>query len=407
MNITGVLMQIVRKNDQLSEQILHRNEEEDIREARDREDAGKIDEEEMEKVQQDISVLERLKQVEIDHQAGDEKWHSHELKRIEKETTDRQSELERLRLAANAVEIANRLKKAQEEEIAELKRKIAGEEDGRPTLIHAQSSKDKRDSRRKVEEEEEAEEEEEEWRASVIVEEATSEEEEQVPMTRTSKLKRNSSKSPKRRPVALEYSTDDDEEYLQPKRNSKTKTKTARQKLSSNSLREDDLRYLRTSKAKTPLRKASSASLRVPDTEDESTDDEEPPPSRRSSKANRKPRSSSGSPLRDVNDLISQAQSFGLGGGFNSGPGSPMYNPYLPTYGASFSPPMGPYGYGVGMPGTVVNSGVGNITNTNISNVGNDNSVKRVYSKWRYYTSTKLVNMSHTGATRSRRRNGY
>jgi len=65
-------------------------------------------------------------------------------------------------------------------------------------------------------------------------------------------------------------------------------------------------------------------------------------------------------------------------GGSNSRSGSPINIGGIPMYGGSISPPpIGPYGYG--MPGTIVNSGVGNIVNSSISNVGNDNSVRKVY----------------------------
>ena len=48
-------------------------------------------------------------------------------------------------------------------------------------------------------------------------------------------------------------------------------------------------------------------------------------------------------------------------------------NPYFPTYGAPFSPPMRPYRYGVGMQGLIANAGIGNINiSTILSNVGNE-----------------------------------
>lgn len=414
MNINDVLMQLMRKNDQLSEQILHRNEEEDFKralevtalEATDREEA-RI------RTENAITVLDRMKQVEIDHQAGDERWHSDELKRIEEETRHRQSELERLR----AIEIANRLKKAQDEEIAELRRKIAANEDSqRSTMIQVQSST-KKGNRPRIEDSEE-----EEWRGTVLVEAATSEEEEEVrqPVRKNSKVKMNPSKSPSRRSVTLDSADDNDENS----RSSNSRIKTAR-RTSSKTFRvqeteegstDEDLRSLRSSKVKTARQKSSKASLRVEEseeeftdddyepppprknpkvnrssktkaarreeTEDESTYDEEdyvPPPPRKNSKVNGPPRSSSGSPFREVDDLMAQIHGFtasGLGrSGSNSRPRSPMYPP---QYGSPFSPP---YGYGIGVPGAIVNSGVGNITNTTISNVGNNNSIRKVYRK--------------------------
>jgi len=363
MNINDVLTQLVKKNDQLSEHILHRNEEENVkraleitaREARDRQEAERIQAEELKAVQE-ITVLDRLKQVEIDHQAKDERWHSDELKKIEKETEDRQLELERLRTAASTLEIANRLKKAQQEEMDKLRRIIAaGEDSRRSNTIHAQSRKNNYTSRQQGDDEEEG------WGGNVAIEGATSEEEEDVrqPARRGSKVKRNLSKSPKRRPVESDDSTDD-----------------------------EDVRSLSSSRIRTAGRKLSSTSLPIHvETEDESTDEEEDcthPPPRKNPRVpvNRKPRSSSGSPSRDVDDFRAQINSFmppvKLGSPHRSGSNSRSSSPmYLSTC-HPFSSSIKPYGYGLGVPGMVVNSGVGNITNTTISNVGNNRS-KTVY----------------------------
>ena len=59
----------MRKNDQLSEQILHRNEEDDFRRALQVTALEATDCEEG--TENAITVLDRLKQVKIDHQAGD------------------------------------------------------------------------------------------------------------------------------------------------------------------------------------------------------------------------------------------------------------------------------------------------------------------------------------------------
>ena len=44
-------------------------------------------------------------------------------------------------------------------------------------------------------------------------------------------------------------------------------------------------------------------------------------------------------------------------------------------------PPMGPFGYAGGIPGSIINASVGNIVNSSISNVGNDSSVRKAYCK--------------------------
>ena len=353
MNINDILMQIMRKNDQISEQILHRNEEEELnhaleiiaRDARDQELAEKMQAEELE-ISKEILKLEHLNQVEIDRHVEEGRSHSENLKKIEKEKKGRKSELERLRAAASAMEEANRLKKAEEEEIAQLKRTLAAEEaNRRSSAIQAQSSKKHESSK----EEDEIDEAQEDREVDFIVEEATSEEEEDRPVRKSSKVKRNCSGSPKRRPRVVENSTDD----------------------------EEDLQHLKSSKKRTARRKPSSTSLG--ETEDEYTDDEDrmPRPSRKSRKANHRPQSLPRSPPLDVNDLMDRIKDFTplgcnlYGSQSDTHISSPMYGPLV-------SAPSWPYGY---LPGTIVNSGIGNITNATIANVGNDNSVRNIYRK--------------------------
>jgi hypothetical protein len=405
MNISDVLIRVLKKDDQTSEQIRIRIEEEEkhdleilareardreiakksqeeweetrkhtleimAREAQDREMAKKLQEEEWEKQALEITAreardremaqkfqeFEQLKQYEINGQTKDEKWHCDDsgLKKIEKETKDRKSELNRLRAAARELEEEKRLKKAEEEEIAQLKRAPAAKEDNRRcNNIQARSSI-KKSSRREADVVEEEDED---------SEEASSKEVEERPVRRSSKPE----------------------------------------------VRRDALWSPKSAVAGMPRRKPSTASLCVQETEDEYTDtdaseDSEddsapraPPP-----KIKSKPQASSFTLPLNVDDWTRMAQlqgfpSMGLGSPYRSASGSnsrsdsssesPIYtpgvhsNPYFPMYGGSFSPPMGPYGYGAGMPGSVVNSGVGNIVNSTISNVGNDNSVKKVYRK--------------------------
>ncbi|KAF8816232.1 hypothetical protein BYT27DRAFT_7238066 [Phlegmacium glaucopus] len=526
MNINDILMQLVRKNDQLSEQIQHRNEEEEVRRSQeittreytDREDAERIHGEgsktvkefsvadrlsqveadraerrhadELKKIEKEAkerqselerlqtaanavevanrlkkaqseeiaelrsktvkknSVIERLTQVEVDRAAMDQRWHSYELKRIEKEAKDRQLELERLRTAASAVDLANRRKKAEEDEIAELKRRLADQDSRRSVSVqsHRRGSPMPQD-------------EEAEWRGSVVVEGASSEEEEEAgrPVRRSSKAKSNPSKSPRRWLVSSSESTD--EEGFQSLRGSKIGTagrkpsrtslrveetedeseaqdrqlelerlrkaasavdtakrskKTQRERevtaLKRKTAADQDSRrsasvHAKSSKKKSsrlqdeeeewrgsivveeassgeeeevppPVRRSSKAKKnRSKSTEDEYTEEDKPRAPRKSPKVNRKPHSSSSSSPPAVDGLMTQLRSFTprSGSPYGSGYHSPVYPQ---TYGSPFSSSIGPYGYG---PGTIVNSGVGNITNTTISNVGNNNSVKRVY----------------------------
>jgi hypothetical protein len=144
--------------------------------------------------------LEQLTRVEINRQTDNERWLSDELKKIEKETEDRKSELERLRVAVHELEEAKRLMKAEEEEIAQLKRALSAvKKDNRQSnKIRARPS-EKQSSREED---------------GVDSEEAVSEKEEEQPMRRSSKVKKNASGSLKRWLVAVEDFTDDDEEDL-------------------------------------------------------------------------------------------------------------------------------------------------------------------------------------------------
>jgi len=146
---------------------------------------------------------------------------------------------------------------------------------------------------------------------------------------------------------------------------------------------DDEEELPKKSKMRTARGKLSRTSSSYEGTDDQSTDDEKPPPPKKSPKVARKPQVPPGSPLHEVDDLLAQFQGFGtpLGGSpHGSGPSSPLY---YPPYGSPLPPSMVPYGYGYGygggVPGSVVNTGVGNITSSIISNVGNDNSVRKVY----------------------------
>ena len=375
MNINHVLIRVLKKNCQILEQILHRNEKEEevnhaleikAREARDQEIAENFQDGEWE------SELEQLKQVEINRQTEDERWQSDELKKIEKETKDRKSELERLRVAARELDEANRLMKAEEEEIARLKRILGANEDNRRNdKIQARSRQ----------EDEVYEEGEEEWGENFTVE-ASSEEEDEPPVRRSSKAKRNASGSPKKRLVAVVDSTDDEEDLQSLRR---SRLRTARRKISSASLREEDFTSMKSAKArmvcrKTSLpeedftsmrsakarmarRKISSSSLRIQETEDDFTDEDDdyaPLIPRKSPNANRKPQTSSGS--RNADDLMTQFQGY-----------TPMGSPYRSrsesTSHSGSSSPLAIY-----IPGL-------HIVNSIISNVGNDSSVKKAYRK--------------------------
>jgi Na+/H+ antiporter NhaD/arsenite permease-like protein len=250
------------------------------------------------------------------------------------------------------------------EGIAQLKRALAAKEDNR------QSNEG----------------EDEEWEGILMVEEATSGEEEERPVRRSSKVKRDASGSPRKR-FAVVDSTDDDEEDLQSFRSSSSKLRMARRKLLYST-------STRSAKVRMARRKLLSASLHVQDDHadaDEEDDYHSPSPPRKSPYVRRKPQTSSDSLPRYEDYLMARLQGFPpMGLDSNSRPGSPIYMPgvrsypYLPTYGPSFPTPspIGPYGYDVVMPGSIVNGGVGNIINSTISNVGNDNSVDR--RKWMF-----------------------
>jgi Na+/H+ antiporter NhaD/arsenite permease-like protein len=246
------------------------------------------------------------------------------------------------------------------EGIAQLKRVLATKEDNRQSNgIRAQSS-EKNGSIQEDEDDEE-------WEGILVVEEASSEGEEEQPVRRSSKVKRDASGSPKRLFLAVEDSTGDDEEDLQSLRSLSSRRRTTRRKLMH-------CTSTRSAKVKMARRKLLSAS----DTDGE--DGYAPSPPRKSRKVRHRPQTSSGSLPRYEDDLMARFQGFTpMGPDSNSRSGSPVYmpgvrpNPYFPTYGPSFPTPIGPYG--VGMP--LINAGVGNIVNSTISNVGNDNSVER------------------------------
>ena len=434
MNIYDEIIQVLKKNNEISEQLLHRHEEEDKDHkvkhtlefkaceapSRDRERAEKLQDEEWE-----ISKLEQLKQVEIDRQSEDELWQSEELEKIAKATKDRKSQLERLRAAARDSELeeATSLMKA-EDEITQLKRALAAKEDNRGSIkTRAQSSK-KRSSRQedKVYQEEHSDE----WEGYFVVEESSSEEELELPVRRSSMAKRNASESPRTRLDPVDSTDDednrgsiktrarsskkrisrqedkvyqeehsdewegnfvveepsseeelelpvnasgsprtrlvpvdstDDEEYLQSLWSSRLRM--SRRKLSSASLPKEDFKARRNAKARMARRNLSSASL-LRDMEDDYSTDEEDDctrlPPRKSFKAKRKPQTSSD----NLDDFMARFQRFmpmgmGMGSphrsGSNSLSGSPIY---------------------------IVGS---EISSTAYSNVGNDNSVRKVYCK--------------------------
>ncbi|KAF8801372.1 hypothetical protein BYT27DRAFT_7245242 [Phlegmacium glaucopus] len=156
--------------------------------------------------------------------------------------------------------------------------------------------------------------------------------------------------------------------------------------------------------------------LLLKETEDRSTEEEEyyaPQPSRASRKAKRKSQRRSDRVTHDVDNSMAHIQ--GLGSASNSPIGlpdghfphhasycpicSPMYttnplfvphNPYHPTHGHTYPLPVGLYGYNMGGPGTNVNSGVGNITHMTISGIGNNSSVNNGYRAPRTRTQRTL-----------------
>jgi Na+/H+ antiporter NhaD/arsenite permease-like protein len=250
------------------------------------------------------------------------------------------------------------------EGIAQLKRVLTTKEDNRQSnRIRARSS-EKNSSIQKDEDEKE-------WEGILVVEEASSEGEEEQPVRRSSKVNRDASGSPKRRFLAVEDSTGDEEEDLQSLRSFSSRPRTTRRKLLPST-------FTRSPKVGMARRKLLSGS----DTDGE--DDYAPSPPRKSPKVRRRSQTSSGSLPRYVDDLMGRFQGFTpMGLDFNSRSGSPRYmpgvhsDPYFPMYGTSF-PARSPYGYDVGMPVSIFNAlpGVGNIINSTISNVSNDNSRK-------------------------------
>lgn len=268
-------------SDRLSEQIQHRNQE-DLKHALElsARDARKRELEEM-KYEEEI---ERVKEISMAEQVK-------QFRPVEHSEKGRKSEGERLRAEAE-------------------------EDNRRSSTRQAQSSKNSKSSRE--------------------------EDLDDIYIHEEEELEGNRSRSPKRRPVALEDITD-----------------------------EEDLQHLKSPKTKAARRKPSSTSAshrRAEETDDESTDGEDqmPPLGRKSRKDNRGPQSL---PPFGGNEWLKDFSPFGFGAGPYLGP--PMYS------GGFISPPTGSHsGY---LPGTIVNSGVGNIVSSIISNVGNNNSVNKVY----------------------------
>jgi hypothetical protein len=169
MSINDVLIQVL-KDEQTSEQILHRNdddEEENLkhalviidREARDPEYAEKLQEELKSENKHSLEIIAKSSRC---REMIAEK--SDELKKIEKEIKDKKLELERLQAATHEREEANRSIMKKEDEIAQLKRalavQVAGKEDNRQSnkiKIQARSS-EKKSFRHELEDEEKDEE---------------------------------------------------------------------------------------------------------------------------------------------------------------------------------------------------------------------------------------------------------
>jgi hypothetical protein len=374
MNINDVL----KKDEQNSKQILHRNEEEEeeeeeemhpqeiivhdseardreyaqkmrnesahpveirMREAQDREYAQKLQnewkeehgeiaekfwEEKHAREVQDREMAEKMQKEE------DEKGHSDKLKKETKEL-----ERDRLRVAARELEEVNRLMKA-EEEIVRLRRKLA-----------AKDSQEQWSKKKNFRLEDEVDEEEEE-EGDFIANEA--------------------------------FPIDEEERFVPVRRRYTVAART-----DASGSRKSAMASLRMPPQETDLRVDSTDEFGLLDY----VSDHAPSPS--------------GTLPHNVDAQIQNFTRMGLGpygSGSNSGSrsgsllGSPISynsgvhsNPYFPTNGgsssSSISPPTGPYGYGVGMPGpgSVVTSGSNNVVNSTISNVGNDNSVKKVYRK--------------------------
>ena len=412
------------KDNQLPQQILHQNEEdarETIeREARDREMAEKFHQEELQALERrkkdhielearDREIAEKLHQEEVNELEGentllaDEPWYSDESKEDGKTKTIWKSEVEQLRADVSKMKAA--------------RRKSGGGEDDRKAMIQAQATN------RKWEEQEE-EKEGNEW-----------------PVSRSSEFKRNllkadnsmedddeylpNSKGPKTRgkvsrttllpiePETEDEVTDDTEDHrpiplrtqanrkptscatgskydIQPPRRQSevellradvSKMEAARRKIGGDDRRATiqaqannfkwnkveeqegkELSVKRSSKSKRSSLKAdddeSSTGPKTrgkvsrtvePETEDEITDDrEDHRPTPLKTKANRKSQGSTSSATGSKSDIRSPRDAYS----------------------------------GVGVP-WVINSGVGNTTNSTISNAGNNNS--RVYRKWCYY----------------------
>jgi hypothetical protein len=194
LNVNDVLIRILKKDQHRNEEEKHvpenitrdREVAEKLQEKSNSEDTEKRTQENIAGEAQDQEILkpEQLKQVEIpvNSQTEVERWHlsADELKKIEKETKDRKSELERLRVAVRELEEAN---DSAEEEIAQLKQALAAKEDNqRSNKIQVRSSENLKKGSRHVHWQEELE-------GNFIVkpEEASSEEEEERPVRRSSR----------------------------------------------------------------------------------------------------------------------------------------------------------------------------------------------------------------------------
>ena len=295
-----------------------------------------------------------------------------ELKKREK-GKDRQSELERLRAAAHAMEMANRL--AEEEEMADLRKKIAA---GRRSTMPQPQPSTNMCSTQKDEFEDELE------------------------------RKTNPRRSPTGLHGRLETLTDDDidEEELKRKKGKDRQTELERLRAAAHAM--ETANRLAEEEEMADLRRKIAAGRRStmpqpqPSTNRSSTQDEFEDELRRRTNPHRSPTGST----REMEDLMAQFQ--GLGTPLGSSPhgsrsSSPMYfSPYHGP-GSPLPPSTAPgYGYGYGPYGGGV-PGVGSITNSIISNVGNDNSVKKVYRKWCYHIRRQWLTMDLLGAPRNRR----
>ncbi|KAF8815317.1 hypothetical protein BYT27DRAFT_7333988 [Phlegmacium glaucopus] len=138
--------------------------------------------------------------------------------------------------------------------------------------------------------------------------------------------------------------------------------------------------------------------LLVKETEDRSTEEEDYAP--QPPKASRKTKCKSQIRLdrvpHDADNTIAHIQGHGSASNSPNGLGLPMYmtnpglvphcNPCYPINLHPYPPPMAPYGYNAGGPVAIVNSGVGNITLVTMSDIGNNSSVNNGYRAPRTHT---------------------